>query len=99
MEFRIGDVVKARVPKGKCARIRVGRIAIRNRPSLGLSGFDVQPKYLVLAQMAEGYEYEYRKPALRKEARPAFLPGMSSGAPCRKILWTEHVLSEKWSPF
>jgi 5-methylcytosine-specific restriction endonuclease McrA len=55
--FQTGDMVTAVVPTGKYAGKRVGRIAIRFRPSFQLNGVDVHPKYLTLIHRADGYEY------------------------------------------
>ncbi|MEM5244016.1 hypothetical protein VTU32_06500 [Thermoanaerobacter sp. CM-CNRG TB177] len=60
MGFATGDIVKAVVPRGKYAGVHVGRIAIRQRPSFRLNGFDVHPKYLTILQRSDGYEYGYR---------------------------------------
>lgn len=59
MGFATSDIVKAVVPRGKYAGVHVGRIAIRQRPSFRLNGFDVHPKYLTILQRGDGYEYEY----------------------------------------
>lgn len=56
--FATGDIVKAVVPKGKYAGVHIGRITIRHRPSFHLNGFDVHPKYLIILQRADGYEYK-----------------------------------------
>ena len=58
--FRSGDLVQAVIPSGKHAGTHVGRIAVRNRPSFKLNGFDVHPKYLRLIQRADGYAYGYQ---------------------------------------
>lgn len=58
MSFQTGDLVRAVVPKGKYRGIHTGRVSIRHRPSFRLNGFDVHPKYLMLLQRADGYEYE-----------------------------------------
>jgi len=55
--FQTGDLVRAIIPRGKFAGVHVGRVSIRHRPSFRLNGFDVHPKYLVLLQQADGYEY------------------------------------------
>ncbi|MDA8120372.1 RNA-guided endonuclease IscB [Acidiferrobacter thiooxydans] len=60
--FQTGDLVRARVLKGKHAGIHVGRVAIRFRPSFALKTaadiFDVHPKYLSLIQRSDGYAYQ-----------------------------------------
>lgn len=60
MGFATGDIVKVVVPRGKYAGVHIGRIAIRQRPSFKLNGFDVHPKYLTILQRGDGYEYEYK---------------------------------------
>ena len=55
--FKTGDLVKAIVPAGKYAGTHVGRVAIRNRPSFGLNGFDVHPKCLKTLHRSDGYSY------------------------------------------
>lgn len=60
MGFKTGDVVRADIPKGKYKGKHVGRISIRFRPSFRLNGFDVHPKYLVILQRGDGYEYKFR---------------------------------------
>jgi len=55
--FKTGDFVKAIVPTGKTAGVHVGRVAIRNRPSFGLNGFDVHPKHLTTLHHSDGYTY------------------------------------------
>ena len=61
--FQTGDLVRARVPRGKHAGIHIGRVAIRFRPSFALKAkdadkpFDVHPKYLTLLQRNDGYAY------------------------------------------
>ena len=55
--FKTGDMVKAIVPAGKYAVTHVGRVAIRNRPSFGLNGFDVHPKFLKTLHHSDGYSY------------------------------------------
>ena len=59
--FQTGDLVRARIPKGRHAGTHVGRIAIRFRPSFALRTaadiFDVHPKYLTLIQRSDGYAY------------------------------------------
>jgi len=57
MGFRTGDLVRARIPRGKHAGTHVGHIAIRHRPSFRLNGMDVHPKYLTLLQRSDGYAY------------------------------------------
>ena len=57
--FKTGDVVRADIPKGKYKGKHVGRISIRFRPSFLLNGFDVHPKYLVILQRGDGYEYKF----------------------------------------
>jgi len=59
--FQTGDIVEARVPRGKYAGRHVGRVAIRHRPSFKLNGFDVHPKYLRIVHRADGYEYSFRE--------------------------------------
>lgn len=63
MGFRTGDTVRAVVPTGKYAGRYTSRIAIRQRPSFRLDGFDVHPKYLKVLQRADGYEYKAHSPA------------------------------------
>ncbi|AJF08196.1 RNA-guided endonuclease IscB [Geoalkalibacter subterraneus] len=59
--FCTGDIVAARVPKGKFAGRHTGRIAVRGRPSYRLTTqdqiFDVHPKYLTAIHRADGYAY------------------------------------------
>jgi 5-methylcytosine-specific restriction endonuclease McrA len=59
--FQTGDIVTARIPKGKFAGSYAGRIAIRHRPSFSLrtkdKTFDVHPKYLTIIHHADGYAY------------------------------------------
>jgi hypothetical protein len=40
------DIVVAKIPKGKFASKRFGRVTIRQRKSFILNGFDVNPDYL-----------------------------------------------------
>lgn len=56
--FQTGDIVKARIPTGKFKGTKIGRIAIRFRPSFRLQGCDVHPKYLTRLHRADGYEYK-----------------------------------------
>ncbi len=56
-DFKTGDLVKAIVPAGKHAATHVGRVAIHNRPSFGLNGFDVHPKRLKTLHHSDGYSY------------------------------------------
>ena len=55
--FKTGDFVKAIVLTGKYAGTHVGRVAIRNRPSFALNGFDVHPKALKTLHHSDGYTY------------------------------------------
>jgi 5-methylcytosine-specific restriction endonuclease McrA len=55
--FQTGDIVIARIPKGKYAGIHTGRVTVRNRPSFRLNGFDVHQKYLTAIHHADGYSY------------------------------------------
>lgn len=55
--FQTGDIVRAVIPTGKHAGTHTGRLAIRHRPSFGLNGFDVHPKYLICLHAADGYNY------------------------------------------
>ena len=55
--FKTGDFVKAIVPTGKSAGVHVGRVAIRNRPSFALNGFDVHPRHLTTLHHSDGYTY------------------------------------------
>lgn len=59
--FKTGDLVRARVPKGKFKGTHTGRIAVRSRASFRLATgkitFDVHPKHLVNIQKADGYAY------------------------------------------
>ena len=64
--FQTGDIVSARIPSGKYAGKHVGRITIRTRPSFGLNGFNVHPKYLTLRHHADGYAYS-QQPLPEKE--------------------------------
>ena len=57
LEFRTGDIVSANIQKGKFAGKHFGRVTIRQRPSFGLNGFDVNPKYLTRVHRADGYSY------------------------------------------
>jgi 5-methylcytosine-specific restriction endonuclease McrA len=56
--YKTGDLVKAIIPKGKYAGTHIGRVTIRSRPSFGLNGFDVHPKYLKVLQQQDGYSYQ-----------------------------------------
>ena len=58
MGFQTGDIVKAKIPRGKSIGTHIGRIAIRYRPSFRLNGFDVHPKYLTILHHSDGYSYE-----------------------------------------
>ena len=64
--FRTGDLVTARVPKGKFTGAHTGRVAIRHRPSFRLTTagavFDVHPKHLTVIHKADGYGYSQPKP-------------------------------------
>ncbi|HEV2666357.1 MAG TPA: RRXRR domain-containing protein, partial [Blastocatellia bacterium] len=59
-ERRTGDIVSANIPRGKFAGKHFGRVAIRQRKSFVLNGFDVNPGYIARAHFADGYGYEYR---------------------------------------
>jgi hypothetical protein len=59
MGFETGDIVRADIPNGKFAGRHTGRLsAVRQRPSFGLNGFDVHPKYLRRIHHSDGYEYQ-----------------------------------------
>ena len=60
MGFKTGDIVRANIPRGKFAGKHFGRVAIRQRKSFVLNGFDVNPGYIARAYFADGYGYEYR---------------------------------------
>jgi hypothetical protein len=55
--FQTGDIVRAKIPCGKFARIHTGRIVIRFKPMFYLDGFNVHPKYLELLHKNDGYSY------------------------------------------
>lgn len=55
--FATGDIVTARIPAGKHAGVHTGRVAIRQRASFRLNGFDVHPKYLTVIHKKDGYAY------------------------------------------
>lgn len=59
--FRTGDIVKAKIPRGKFKGKVTGRITIRQRPSFTMNGSYVHPKYLTVLHRADGYEYSYKK--------------------------------------
>lgn len=59
--FQTGDIVKAKIPKGKFKGNAFGRITIRQRPGFTLNGFNVNPKYLTILHRADGYNYSYKK--------------------------------------
>jgi len=54
LDYRTGDIVKARTPKGTFQ----GRVAIRHRPNFRIGTTDVHPKYLRRLHRADGYSYE-----------------------------------------
>jgi len=56
--FQTGDIVLATIPEGKHTGVHVGRVAVRNRLSFRLNGFDVHPKYLKILHHADGYNYQ-----------------------------------------
>lgn len=56
--YQTGDIVKAIVPTGKYAGTRIGRVTIRRSPSFCVGRINVHPKYLVLLQRNDGYEYQ-----------------------------------------
>lgn len=60
MGFATGDIVRAKVPKGKAAGEHFGRVVIRFRPAFRLNGYDVHPKYMTTLHKADGYEYVAR---------------------------------------
>ena len=55
--FATGDIVVAHIPTGKYAGVHTGRVAIRQRASFSLNGFDVHPKYLKRIHRRDGYHY------------------------------------------
>lgn len=55
--FKTGDMVVAKVPKGKYAGTHLGRIAIRSNGNFRLGKIDLNWKYCRLLQYADGYEY------------------------------------------
>jgi 5-methylcytosine-specific restriction endonuclease McrA len=55
--FQTGDIVRARIPRGKHLGVHVGRVAIRFRRMFRLNGFDVHPRYLTRIHRADGYDY------------------------------------------
>ena len=57
MGFATGDIVKAIVPKGKYAGVHIGRIVIRHRPSFKLNDICIHPKYMIILQRGDGYDY------------------------------------------
>jgi 5-methylcytosine-specific restriction endonuclease McrA len=74
--FQTGDMVRAEVPKGKKAGIRVGRIAIRASGSFRVGNADgINAKYCKLLHRADGYGYA-RRPALPP---PAEAGGLKRG--------------------
>ena len=68
--FQTGDMVRAIVPEFnernkplKTSGVHVGRIAVRSKPSVKITGKQgkvdgVNPKYISLIQRADGYEYK-----------------------------------------
>jgi hypothetical protein len=61
--FQTGDMVKADVPKGKNQGVHMGRVAVRSKPSVKITGKHrkvdgINPKYLTLVQRGDGYEYK-----------------------------------------
>lgn len=57
MGYATGDLVRVEAPVYTFRAPRVGRVAIRHRPSFRLNGVDVNPKYLRRLQRSDGYEY------------------------------------------
>lgn len=57
MGFQTGDIVRAKIPRGKYAGVHTGRVVIRFRPLFQLNGFNVRPKYLALLHRNDGYDY------------------------------------------
>ncbi len=55
--FQTGDLVRAIVEKGKAAGTHIGRVAVRQRPSFRVNGFDIHPKYMCVLQRGDGYAY------------------------------------------
>jgi hypothetical protein len=56
--FQTGDIVKAKIPRGKYAGIHVGRVAVRATGKLWLkSAPGFSSKHCQLIQRADGYEY------------------------------------------
>ena len=48
------------MPKGKNKGVHIGRITTRLRPSFGVGQVDdIHPKYIMLLQRNDGYEYHY----------------------------------------
>lgn len=83
--FRTGDVVRARVPKGKHAGTQIGRVAVRSSGSFRVGVCDgVSWKHCRLLHRRDGYEYEgsgaARRPAPAAETA-VNLRGLESTAP------------------
>lgn len=57
MGFQTGDMVQAKIAKGKYRGEHFGRVVIRFRPDFILNGFNVHPKYLRKIQQSDGYAY------------------------------------------
>jgi hypothetical protein len=67
--FQTGDMVKADVPKGKNQGVHVGRVAVRSKPSVKITGKHgkvdgINQKYLTLIQRGDGYEYKQNRIAV-----------------------------------
>ena len=55
--YQTGEMVEAKIPKGKFKGEEVGRIVIRQRPSFMINKHDVHPKYIRRVQKVDGYGY------------------------------------------
>lgn len=59
--FRTGDIVKAVVPKGKCAGTHVARISTRASGNFKLAGVgDVNYRYCTTVHHQDGYAYDHQ---------------------------------------
>ena len=60
--FWTGDLVKAVVLRGKRMGVPVGRVITRQLPNFRVGLVDgIHPKYIILLQRNDGYEYSYGK--------------------------------------
>jgi len=59
--YRTGDMVRATVPAGTYKGTHTGKVTIRQRPCFRVCSVDVHPKYLVLVQRGDGYDYAHSR--------------------------------------